>query len=154
MIYTSLNENGEIIFNEASSFKSKEEAERALRKIKNNEKEMTDYLAFFFKATITVWAVGILGGLLIQALTKHLSFPGSAQDKVKRCQKFIKKCDNSIDRLRGRTDDESKKLVAEYEKARKFAVEERDTYERDVHNIGKFKSKWNESTIFDDVEMV
>lgn len=160
MIFTTINENNQIIFNEGFNFKTKEEAERALKKVENNEKGLEDYFKWGFKFGLTPVIIinGIvvipIGMLLIQAFSTWLAFPGSAGDKLNKCNKIIKKCDRTLDYLSKKTDNDSKKMIAEYEKVRKHAVSERDKYEKRVKELGKYNSNWKESAIFDDIDFI
>ena len=167
MIYTSLNENGEIVFNEGFSFKSKEEAEKALNKVKNNEKGVGDYINNFFR---WVLAAGFLpsviingtiiipvSAILIQSLTTWLAFPGTAGDKLNKCNDIIKKCDRGIKKLEKSNNSDSKKVIAELEKVKKEAIEEKEKHEKRVKELGKSRSNFKEnsySEIFDNVEIV
>lgn len=160
MIFTGINENGEIVFNEGFKFKTKKEAERALEKASRNEKTLIDYINWGFKFGLTPAIIvnGVIiipiGALLIQAFTTWLAWPGSAGDKLNKCNKVIKKCDRTIDHLAKKDDDDSKKMIAEYEKVRKRAVEERDKCEKRVKELGKTSANWNEASLFDDVKFV
>ena len=154
MIFTSLNENGNIVFNEGVRYKTKEEAERALKKVKNNEKDTFEYITWGFKTGVVLSLVGILGGLLIQAFSKWLAFPGSAKDKVKKCDTIIKKCNKTISKLEKSNNSDSKKLIDEYKKVKEYAMEEKVKQEDRVDSEGKIKSNWNESSIFDNVDFV
>ena len=137
---------------EAFNFKTKEEAERALKKVSNNEKELLDYINWGFKFGLTpVLIVGgfpiPIGMLIIQAFTTWLAFPGTAGDKLNKCNKIIKKCDRTLDRLSKKTDEDSKKMIAEYEKVRKHAVSEKEKYEKRVKDLGTFDANYNEAVV-------
>ena len=164
MIHTTLYENGEIIFNEGFKFKNKEEAEKALNKVKNNEKGVEDYIFNFFKYVLAYGFTPALivngsiiipvGGLVISACTTWLAFPGTAGDKLNKCKKIIKKCDRTIDKLSKNSDSDSKKLIEEMEKIRKHAVEERDKYEKRVKELGKAAANYKESALFNDIKFI
>ena len=164
MIFTNLCENGDIVFNEGFKFKSKEEAERALKKVSNNEKALEEYIYTFFKyvAAISTTPAIIINGIIvipvgmicIQAITTWLAFPGTAGDKLNKCKKIIKKCDRTIDQLSKKNNADSKKLIGEYEKIRKHAVAEKEKYEKRVKELGKYNSNFKEATIFDDVTFI
>lgn len=154
MIFTKITESNEIIFNEGFRFKTKEEAERALEKVSNNETETYEYICYCFDMAITLFGFGILGIILMQACTKWLALPGSANDKINKCDTIIKKCDTQIKKLRKENTEDSKKMIADFEKVRKKAVDEKDKYEIKARNHGKIGANWKESTIFEGVNFI
>ena len=157
--------SNEIVFNEGFSFKTKEEAERALEKVKNNEKKLEDYINVLFKAFSTGFILGMVTGpigpflapwsvLLINATGTWLAFPGSAGDKLNKCNKIIKKCDNTIDKLSKNNDSDSKKVIEEIKKVKKQAESEKQKHEKRVKQIGNYASNYHENAIFNDIEFI
>lgn len=160
MIFTERAENNKIIFNEGFKFKTKEEAERALEKVSNNEKGLEDYLNWGFKFGITPVIIinGIvvipIGMLLIQAFSTWLAFPGSAGDKLNKCNKIINKCNRTIDHLSKKNDADSKKMIDEYKKVKNRAMSEKEKYEKRTKELGTYNSNWKESMIFNNINFI
>ena len=149
MIFTTLNENGKIIFNEGYKFKSKEEAEKALEKVKNNESKTWEILLWTIEmvgaATTFTIPISAIGTLLIQSQTNLYAKPGSAKDRIKKCKILIERCNKTLNKLRKKNDSESEKLASQIEKVRKRAYEEKAKYEEHADDLGKIKSNFKES---------
>lgn len=154
MIFTKVNESNEIVFIEGFKFKTKEEAERALEKVSNNETETYEYIRYCFDMAVSLFGFGILGIVLIQACTKWLAFPGSVNDKINKCDTIIKNCDKQIKKLRKENSEDSKKMIADFEKVRKKAVDEKEKYEIKARDHGKVGANWKESAIFENVNFI
>lgn len=114
------------IVNESIQISSPEGAEAALNKIKDgNDRDMIDYIAFILKWCVTWAFTGLIGVLLFKCLTKWLSWPGSINDKQKRCDELIRAIDTRLNQLDDKKDRESVKAVSELKKVREKAVKEK-----------------------------
>lgn len=134
-----------------ASIKSVEDAERKLRQLKNGSDN--DFWAWFkwvFKIAFIpiIWVGPIpvpIFHLLIDAYGHWMAKPGSAGDKLRKCDKLIKKTEKAIAKCKDSNTDHAKKCIKDYEKFLDKLQKDREKYAARCDELGNSRSNWHES---------
>lgn len=113
-----------------------EDAKKKLDKIKGGKSE-ADFMDWFK----WVFKFGLGGGILTMALTSYVAVPGSAKDKVRRCNQLIK----ATEKAKNKCEKTDPKVAKEYDKFISVIEKERKQLEDRAKSTGEISGNFKEA---------
>ena len=125
------------------TLKSVDEIDVEMNRIINSNPDKDDSYLYIYQTNGDLFSA-IFAILVMSVMEALRTAKGSARDKVKCCDKLLRKCDRTIKRLEKQDTTEAKQELKKYNEARKKIIKEREYHSKRCVDMGWYASRHQE----------